>query len=82
MTPQAPAERRRRGCPSSCPPEVLARVVHLHAEGWSLRAIVDLLNAENVRTPGGGQRWWPSHVWRLLGTRCARELLGDHDPAL
>jgi hypothetical protein len=37
--------------------------------------ICDTLNADGILTPGGGLRWWPSHVHRLLRTRDGRELL-------
>jgi hypothetical protein len=33
------------------------------------------MNAAGASTPGGGTRWWPSHVHRLMGTQDARELL-------
>ena len=33
-----------------------------------LKDICKYLNAEGVPTPGGGKRWWPSYVSRLLGT--------------
>jgi hypothetical protein len=75
-----PAARRRRGRPSSCPPDVLTRVVRLRLDGWTLRDIGDSLNAQDVPTPGGGKHWWPSRVCRLLGTLDAQALIDDHDP--
>lgn len=65
---------RRRGRPRRCPDEILERVVVLRLQGALLREICDNLNAEGVRTPGGGPRWYPSHVSRLLYTIDARVL--------
>jgi hypothetical protein len=31
-----------------------------------------------VPTPGGGKRWWPSHVHRLLDTYDAQALTDDY----
>jgi hypothetical protein len=65
---------RRRGRPRCCPDEILERVVVLRGRGALLRQICDELNAEHIRTPGGGMRWYPSHVSRLLGTIDAQNL--------
>ncbi|MFF2085436.1 recombinase family protein [Nocardia sp. NPDC058176] len=51
-----------------CPDEVLALAVTMHREGISYRAIASELNARGLPTPGGGHRWYHSHVWRLLHT--------------
>ena len=67
---------RRPGRPRRCPLDVLVRVVELRAEGFLLREICDQLNADNILTPRGGMHWWPSHVYRLLGTHDA-QLLAD-----
>jgi hypothetical protein len=82
VTPQAPAKPRGRGRPSRLPRDVLARVVLLRREDWTLKAISDLLNAEGVPTPSGGTRWCPSHVSNLLYSRAAEEFEDDHDLAL
>ncbi|WP_182885771.1 recombinase family protein [Microbispora sp. H10885] len=64
-----------RGRPPVCPPEVVARVLHLRAQGLSLIAISELLNAEGVLTPTGRSRWTKSHVDRLLHTRHAQRMI-------
>jgi recombinase len=67
--------KRQPGRPRRCPLEVLVRVVSLRVDGARLLDICDTLNAEHVPTPGGGERWWPSHVHRLLRTRDAQSLM-------
>ncbi|WP_407676923.1 recombinase family protein [Phytohabitans aurantiacus] len=54
---------------------MLQQVVRLRQRGARLVDICDTLNADGILTPGGGLRWWPSHVHRLLRTRDGRELL-------
>ncbi|WP_148309640.1 recombinase family protein [Kutzneria albida] len=66
---------RRRGRPRRCPDHVLSRVVQLRQQGTRYVDICALLNAEGVVTPGGGARWYPSHLSRLLRTLDARALL-------
>lgn len=65
---------RRPGRPRRCPLDVLVRVVELREAGTKLTEICNQLNADNIPTPGGGRRWWPSHVHRLLGTYDAQLL--------
>lgn len=77
MTAQTPSPRRRRGRPRRCSPEILTRVVRLRADGALLREISSSLNAEGLPTPGGGRRWWPSHVQRLLQTLDAQQLMDE-----
>ncbi|MEU4651663.1 recombinase family protein [Nocardia fluminea] len=67
---------RRRGRPRVCPDDVLALVVSMHRKGISYRGIVAELNAEGIPTPGGGHRWYPSHVSRLLNTANVIEQFG------
>jgi hypothetical protein len=50
---------------------VLARVVTARVGGATLVEIADKLNADGVPTPGGGGRWYPSHLSRLLRTQDA-----------
>ncbi|MEU7002940.1 recombinase family protein [Nonomuraea sp. NPDC046570] len=69
------APARLRGRPRACPDEVLRRVVALRQAGAIYADICAALNAEGVPTPGGGHRWWPSHICRLLRTRDAQRLL-------
>jgi hypothetical protein len=66
---------RRQGRPRRCPLDVLVRVVELREAGALLIEICDQLNADNIPTPGGGMRWWPSHVHRLLRTYDAQLLM-------
>lgn len=67
--------RRRPGRKRQCPDEVLARVLTMRRDGCSLRGICAGLNADGVPTPGGGPRWWPSHVARLLNTAAAQDMM-------
>jgi DNA invertase Pin-like site-specific DNA recombinase len=77
-TREAFAVRRQQGVrlssPRRCPDDVLARVVTRRAAGARLADVAAELNANNVLTPGGGARWWPSHVSRLLKTQDADTL--------
>jgi hypothetical protein len=78
-TIEALARRRaagvRLGRPRICPEETLPQVVSARARGARLIDIAEMLNAENVLTPGGGIRWYPSHVSRLLKTQDAQNLV-------
>jgi DNA invertase Pin-like site-specific DNA recombinase len=67
----------RVGRPRSCPDAVLERVVQLRARGALLTEIADDLNRDRVPTPGGGRRWYASHVCRLLRTQDALCLIQD-----
>jgi hypothetical protein len=69
----------RPGRPRRCPLDVLVRVVELREAGAKLTEICDQLNAEKIPTPGGGRRWWPSHVHRLLGTYDAQLLAEGYE---
>jgi hypothetical protein len=71
--------RRRRGRPRLCQIDLLVRVVELRLEGALLAEICNHLNADGVPTPGGGLRWWPSHVHRLLRTYDAQLLTDGHE---
>jgi len=57
---------RSGGRPSSTPPEVAARIRGMRAEGQTLQAICDTLNAEGVPTPRGGARWRPTSLRAVL----------------
>jgi Resolvase, N terminal domain len=78
-TPGAPAagvsaaSTRRQGAPRRCPDHILTQIVELRASGARLMDICSTMNANGVPTPGGGSRWWPSHVHRLLATQDARQ---------
>jgi hypothetical protein len=70
---------RRPGRPRRCPLDVLVRVIELRVAGALLREICSQLNAEDIPTPGGGPRWWPSHVHRLLETYDAQQLTDGYE---
>lgn len=67
-TPIASAGRAmgRAGRPSSTPAAVAARIRALRAEGMTLQAICDTLNAEKVPTPRGGALWRPTSLRSVL----------------
>jgi hypothetical protein len=64
----------RRGRPSSTPRAVAERIRLLRAEGMSLQAICDTLNAEEVPTPRGGARWRPTSLRAILRDAPSDEL--------
>lgn len=57
---------RRAGRPSSTPPDVAERIRAMRSEGMTLQAICDVLNAEGVPTPRGGERWRPTSLRSVL----------------
>lgn len=59
------ARGARLGRPVTLPESVRARIVAERAEGRTLTAIADDLNAENVPTARGG-RWYPSTIAKVL----------------
>jgi hypothetical protein len=63
-----------RGRPglASRAPELGERIAALRETGLSMQAIADVLDAEGVPTPRGGQRWRPSSVQAALGYRRPR----------
>jgi DNA invertase Pin-like site-specific DNA recombinase len=68
------AAARKRGRPASRPavaddPRLAARIARLRADGLSMRAIAERLNAEGVPTPRGGAMWRASSVQAALGYR-------------
>ena len=77
-TTEALAKLRRQGVrlgrPRRCPDEVLLRVLAEREAGRRLAEICARLNDEGVPTPGGGGRWYPSHLSRLLRTQDAQRL--------
>lgn len=56
----------RPGRPSSTPPAVAERIRELRAQGMTLQAICDTLNAEQVPTPRGGAEWRPTSLRSVL----------------
>jgi len=63
---QLKASGKRLGRPRVMPESVTERIVSERAEGRTLAAIADALNADNVPTARGGARWYPSTVKRVL----------------
>lgn len=56
----------RPGRPSSTPAPVAERIRELRAEGMTLQAICDTLNAERIPTPRGGAEWRPTSLRSVL----------------
>ena len=56
----------RPGRPSSTPGPVAERIRDLRAQGMTLQAICDTLNAEGVPTPRGGAEWRPTSLRSVL----------------
>jgi peptidoglycan hydrolase-like protein with peptidoglycan-binding domain/DNA invertase Pin-like site-specific DNA recombinase len=50
-------------------PALKERIVHMRAQGMTLQAIADVLNAEGVPTLRGGAKWRPSSVQSAAGYR-------------
>ncbi len=48
-------------------PELKERIVGMRAQGMTLQAIADVLNAEGVPTVRGGACWRPSSVHAATG---------------
>jgi DNA invertase Pin-like site-specific DNA recombinase len=68
---------RARGMPTGRPavadrPELADRIQVMRAEGFTLQAIADALNADSVPTLRGGNCWRPSSVQSAAGYRRAR----------
>lgn len=63
---QLKASGKRLGRPRVMPESVTERIVSERAEGRTLAAIADALNADNVPTARGGAAWYPSTVKRVL----------------
>ena len=72
-TRESLAIRRRQGLrlgrPSQLPAEVQTLIRSHRADGSSLSAIADFLNADGVATAHGGARWYPSTVSKVLGSK-------------
>jgi DNA invertase Pin-like site-specific DNA recombinase len=63
-------EHRREGDgpgrPSSTPPALADRIRSMRADGATLQAICDTLNAEGVPTPRGGTQWRPTSLRAIV----------------
>lgn len=65
---------RLRGRPRQCPDHVLSAVQEMvYQEKVPYREVCERLNSAGVATPGGGPRWHPSYITRLLRTVGAKE---------
>lgn len=60
------AQGHRLGRPRTTSDAVLMRVQQERSDGFSLRAIAERLNAENIPRPQGGKRWYASSVAALV----------------
>ena len=63
---KAKEEGKVLGRKSSCPPELLERIILDRKAGLSCEKIAIQLNAECEPTLGGGKQWYPSTVNKLL----------------
>jgi DNA invertase Pin-like site-specific DNA recombinase len=61
------AARRKRPASVADYPELSERIAKMRADGMTLQAIADQLNAEGVPTVRGGTRWRPSSVQAAAG---------------
>ena len=66
---------RRRGRPARISPAVREKAVRMYLARMSTSAIAQEFNHEGISTPMGTCKWTRMHVWRLLRTRDAVELL-------
>jgi DNA invertase Pin-like site-specific DNA recombinase len=64
---RASAEAAAAGSPNASWPQVTKRIAAMRADGMTLQAIADQLNAEGVPTPRGGAKWRPSSVQTAAG---------------
>ena len=63
---QLPRPNTRAGRPVSVLPAAEKRIMTLRDEGFSLRSIADILEAEGHDTPRGGQRWYASTISSII----------------
>lgn len=64
--------------------ETVGRILQLHEKGWSMRAIAERLNAEEIPTKRGG-RWHASTIRYVLGNglySAVKEVAGPGRPSL
>jgi hypothetical protein len=72
----------RLGRPPACPPEIMLRILALTDQGYSLRKIAELFNAEGIPTPAGRSGWYKSMVERTTKTLCARDVIAQASGSL
>jgi len=70
----APIESRISKAPDGVPPTE-ARMMTMRADGMTLRAIAESLNAEGLRAPAGGL-WQAGHVHRMPGKLAGPSTVG------
>jgi len=63
------------GRPASLPTEVVSRIAQRRAEGKTYEAIAAQLNAEQVPTGHGGDRWWRTTVRAVVHSQAGRAAL-------
>ena len=49
----------------------------MRMDGMGTPTIAKVLNERGIRTPLGTHPWTPTHVWRLLKTKGATELMDE-----
>jgi DNA invertase Pin-like site-specific DNA recombinase len=65
---RARARGTRLGRPSALPRGLAERIEAMRAQGMTLAAIAEVLNADGVPTPTQRGRWWPASVSQALRT--------------
>ena len=65
------AQGIRLGRPPSIPAQLARRIVRMRAQGMTLQAICDRLNADGVPTARGGSLWRPTSLRAVLSMRNA-----------
>ncbi|HEY7453610.1 MAG TPA: recombinase family protein [Thermoleophilaceae bacterium] len=79
----AAARSRRRAASGAAGVDYVAirrRIATMRADGMTLQAIADVLNAEGVPTQRGGAKWRPSSVQSAAGYRRRAKKVGDLPP--
>jgi DNA invertase Pin-like site-specific DNA recombinase len=79
----AAARARRRaagGAPGVDYAAIRKRIATMRADGMTLQAIADVLNAEDVPTQRGGTKWRPSSVQSAAGYKRRAKTVGDLPP--
>jgi DNA invertase Pin-like site-specific DNA recombinase len=75
----AQAKRRTGGASASDWEALRKRIALMRADGMTLQAIADTLNAERVPTPRGGLKWRPSSVQSAAGYKRRSRAKGVSD---
>jgi DNA invertase Pin-like site-specific DNA recombinase len=75
----ASADAAAPGAGTGSWPRVSKRIAEMRADGMTLQAIADQLNAEGVPTPRGGAKWRPSSVQTAAGYKRRSRARQTHD---